>query len=79
MHVIFETQDGPMCEAQQAALGTNNDFLSANPIILRADAAGVAARRITKRRRKQEAEAEEIAKASHVSAVVLPATADHDV
>jgi phenylpropionate dioxygenase-like ring-hydroxylating dioxygenase large terminal subunit len=51
---IFETQDGPMCEAQQAALGTTTDFLSAQPMILRADAAGLAARRIMKRKRRQE-------------------------
>jgi len=56
MHHIFETQDGPMCEAQQAALGGDNDFLAAQPIILRADAAGLAARRIVKRKRREEAE-----------------------
>jgi phenylpropionate dioxygenase-like ring-hydroxylating dioxygenase large terminal subunit len=55
-HHIFETQDGPMCEAQQAALGQDNDFLAARPMILRADAAGLAARRIMKRKRREEAE-----------------------
>jgi vanillate O-demethylase monooxygenase subunit len=55
MHRIFETQDGPMCEAQQAALGASTDFLTASPIILRADAAGVAARRINMRKRRAEA------------------------
>ncbi|HEX7873311.1 MAG TPA: aromatic ring-hydroxylating dioxygenase subunit alpha [Sphingobium sp.] len=57
MHSIFETEDGPMCEAQQRALGENSDFLAAQPIILRADAAGVAARRVTKRRLREEAAA----------------------
>ena len=56
MHIIFETQDGPMCEAQQAALGTEVDFLTARPLILRAVAAGLAARRIMKRKRRDEAE-----------------------
>lgn len=56
MHHIFETQDGPMCEAQQIALGGDNDFLAARPIILRADAAGVAARRILKRKLREEAD-----------------------
>jgi phenylpropionate dioxygenase-like ring-hydroxylating dioxygenase large terminal subunit len=56
MHIIFETQDGPMCEAQQVALGSEVDFLAAQPLILRADAAGVAARRVMKRRRREEAE-----------------------
>lgn len=55
MKVIFETQDGPMCEAQQRALGADNDFLAAQPIVLRADAAGLAARRIMKRMRRDEA------------------------
>ena len=56
MKVLFETEDGPMCEAQQLYLGENTDFLAAKPIILRADAAGVAARRLIKRMLRQEAE-----------------------
>ena len=56
MHHIFETQDGPMCEAQQTALGGDLDFLAARPVILRADAAGLAARRIMKRKRREEAD-----------------------
>lgn len=47
---IFDTQDGPMVEAQQAAMGTSDKFLDMKPIILRADAAGLAARRILKRK-----------------------------
>lgn len=55
MKRIFETEDGPMCEAQQRALGTSTDFLSQQPIILKADAAGLAARRVIKRKLRQEA------------------------
>ncbi|MCE7797569.1 aromatic ring-hydroxylating dioxygenase subunit alpha [Sphingobium sufflavum] len=55
MKLLFETEDGPMCEAQQAYLGTETDFLDAKPIILKADAAGVAARRVTRRKRREEA------------------------
>ncbi len=55
MKKLFETEDGPMCEAQQAYLGEHTDFLDAKPIILKADAAGVAARRITRRKRREEA------------------------
>lgn len=47
---IFETQDGPMVEAQQRAMGDNDKFLDMKPMILRADAAGIAARRILKRK-----------------------------
>lgn len=54
---IFETQDGPMVEAQQIAMGDSDKFLDMQPLILRADAAGVAARRILKRKLKAEAEA----------------------
>lgn len=56
MKTVFETQDGPMCEAQQLAMGESTDFLAQQPIILRADAAGVAARRIMKRKLREEAE-----------------------
>ncbi len=55
MRNIFETQDGPMCEAQQRALGETTDFLSQQPIVLKADAAGLAARRVIKRKLRQEA------------------------
>ncbi|HKT75196.1 MAG TPA: aromatic ring-hydroxylating dioxygenase subunit alpha, partial [Sphingobium sp.] len=51
---VFTTQDAPMIEAQQEALGENTDFLDQKPIILKADAAGVLARRTLKRRIKQE-------------------------
>jgi phenylpropionate dioxygenase-like ring-hydroxylating dioxygenase large terminal subunit len=54
MKNVFETQDGPMVEAQQAAMGSTTDFLDHHPIILRADAAGVAARRVVKRKMKEE-------------------------
>lgn len=60
MRVIFETQDGPMCEAQQQAIGESTDFLSAQPIILRADAAGVAARRTIKRKLRAEGAGEPV-------------------
>lgn len=53
---IFETQDGPMVEAQQRAMGSSDKFLDMNPVILKADAAGLAARRILKRKLREEAE-----------------------
>jgi len=46
MKNVFETQDGPMVEAQQREMGESTDFLEHKPIILKADAAGVLARRI---------------------------------
>ena len=52
---IFTTQDGPMIEAQQVAMGQSTDFLEQKPIILKADAAGVAARRLLKRKLQAEA------------------------
>ena len=52
---IFQTQDGPMIEAQQAAMGESTDFLDQKPIILKADAAGVMARRLLKRKIAEEA------------------------
>lgn len=51
---IFTTEDGPMIEAQQRAMGDSTDFLDQKPMILKADAAGVLARRILKRRIKEE-------------------------
>lgn len=54
--MIFETQDGPIIEAQQVAMGTNTDFLDMQPMILRADAAGLAARRVMKRLIRKEVE-----------------------
>jgi phenylpropionate dioxygenase-like ring-hydroxylating dioxygenase large terminal subunit len=54
---IFETEDGPMAEAQQRAMGESTDFLAHSPVILHADAAGLAARRIIKRKLRQEASA----------------------
>ena len=47
---IFETQDGPMVEAQQRAMGESDKFLDMKPTILKADTAGIAARRILKRK-----------------------------
>ena len=55
MKRIFETEDGPMCEAQQLSMGASTDFLSQQPIVLKADAAGLAARRVIKRKLRQEA------------------------
>ena len=45
---IFATEDGPMIAAQQEAMGEATDFLTQNPVILKADAAGVRARLILK-------------------------------
>ena len=54
MKNMFETQDGPMVEAQQADMGESTDFLDHKPIILKADAAGVLARRIMKQKLRAE-------------------------
>lgn len=54
MRRIFETEDGPMCEAQQRYLGADTDFLAQRPVILKADAAGLAARRVISRKLRQE-------------------------
>lgn len=57
MQLVFDTQDGPMIEAQQADMGDSTDFLEHHPIILKADAAGVMARRLMKQKIRAEAEA----------------------
>ncbi|HKX77279.1 MAG TPA: aromatic ring-hydroxylating dioxygenase subunit alpha [Novosphingobium sp.] len=51
---VFDTQDGPMIESQQQAMGLSTDFLDHKPVILKADAAGVMARRMLKRWIKEE-------------------------
>jgi phenylpropionate dioxygenase-like ring-hydroxylating dioxygenase large terminal subunit len=43
---VFQEQDGPMLEAQQADMGDVVDFLTLKPVILKADAAGIKARRM---------------------------------
>ena len=54
MKNVFETQDGPMIEAQQADMGESTDFFEHQPIILKADAAGVMARRIMRKKIRDE-------------------------
>ena len=54
MKTVFETQDGPMIEAQQRDMGESTDFLNHRPIILKADAAGVTARRLLAKRIRHE-------------------------
>lgn len=54
MKNVFETQDGPMVEAQQRDMGESTDFLDHKPIILKADAAGVMARRIMQQKIRAE-------------------------
>ncbi len=54
MKNVFETQDGPMVEAQQRDMGLSTDFLDHKPIILKADAAGVLARRIMQQKIRAE-------------------------
>ena len=51
---VFTTQDGPMIEAQQRAMGESTDFLSHNPVILKADAAGIRARRMMNKLIREE-------------------------
>jgi vanillate O-demethylase monooxygenase subunit len=43
-----------MVEAQQLDMGTSTDFLNHKPIILKADAAGVMARRIMQQKIRAE-------------------------
>jgi vanillate O-demethylase monooxygenase subunit len=52
--MVFSTQDGPMVEAEQAAMGESTDLLAHKPLILKADAAGVRARRILRRMIREE-------------------------
>jgi len=54
IRTIFETQDGPMAEAQQRAMGTETDLLKLHPAIRKADKAGVLARRILQRLIREE-------------------------
>jgi phenylpropionate dioxygenase-like ring-hydroxylating dioxygenase large terminal subunit len=54
MKRTFETQDGPMVEAQQLKMGASTDFLGQRPIILRADSAGMMARRVMQRKIRDE-------------------------
>lgn len=61
MKNVFETQDGPMVEAQQRDMGNSTDFLDHRPIILKADAAGVMARRIMQQKLRAEANGTDVA------------------
>jgi len=54
VRAIFETQDGPMAEAQQRAMGEETDLLKLHPAILKADKAGVLARRPLQRLIREE-------------------------
>jgi phenylpropionate dioxygenase-like ring-hydroxylating dioxygenase large terminal subunit len=58
---IFSTQDAPIIESQQRAMGANTDFLSQKPVILKADGAGIRARRVLKRLLQAEQQGEAIA------------------
>ena len=51
---ILSTQDGPMAEAEQAAMADETDFLAHKPLILKADAAGIRARRILRKLIREE-------------------------
>ena len=51
---VFSTQDGPIIEAQQAAMGDSTDFLAHKPMILKADAAGMRARRVLRKLIREE-------------------------
>ena len=64
MKNTFETQDGPMAEAQQRDMGDVTDFLELRPTILKADAAGVLARRVLKKKLRDEAGSEAAAQAA---------------
>ncbi len=43
---IFLTQDGPMIEDEQADMGDSTNLLAHRPVVLKADAAGLRARRV---------------------------------
>ena len=60
---VFSTQDGPIIEAEQAAMGDSTDFLAHKPLILKADAAGIQARRVLRKLIRDE----EAAQASHTA------------
>ena len=47
MHHAFETEDGPMLDAQHEAMGTT-DLFSLNPVLMSSDAAPVKVRRLLK-------------------------------
>lgn len=51
----FETEDAPMIEMQQAALGDSTDIMAAKPLLLNIDAGPVLARRILEERVAEEA------------------------
>lgn len=51
---IFETQDGPMLEAQQAYMGSEIDLIKLRPVVLKPDTAGLMMRRMMKQRRRAE-------------------------
>jgi phenylpropionate dioxygenase-like ring-hydroxylating dioxygenase large terminal subunit len=51
---VFTLQDAPIIESQQRAMGGSVDFLSHNPTILKADAAGIRARRILRKLIQEE-------------------------
>jgi vanillate O-demethylase monooxygenase subunit len=42
---IFRTEDGPMVEEQQRAMGQTSDLLALNPVMLEPDAPAIRARR----------------------------------
>ncbi|RVT89719.1 aromatic ring-hydroxylating dioxygenase subunit alpha [Sphingomonas crocodyli] len=54
VYEVFSTQDGPMIEAQQEAMGESTDFLAHNPVILKPDAAGIRARRMMNKLIREE-------------------------
>ncbi len=56
---VFSTQDGPMVEAEQRAMGNSTDLLAHKPIILKADAASIRARRILQKLIRGEQEGSE--------------------
>jgi phenylpropionate dioxygenase-like ring-hydroxylating dioxygenase large terminal subunit len=79
MQRTFETQDGPMVAAQQRSMGNSTNFLDHRPIILRADAAGVMARRIMMRKIKEQAKPAEAPAESPETAGVEGASAPRAV
>ena len=51
---IFSTQDGPMVEQAQEAMGEEIDLFAHHPVILSSDAAAVRARRILQKLIREE-------------------------
>jgi vanillate O-demethylase monooxygenase subunit len=67
---LFNNEDKPMIEAQQAAFGDTDDLLSLKPVLLSTDGPSVRARRTVLRLVEQEQVSKRSSAAADVRAVV---------